>query len=75
MGHVARVGYRREAYRDLVRKPECKRPLGKLRRRWENNIKIGLQDVGWKGTDWIALTEDRDRWRLLGNALMNFRFP
>jgi hypothetical protein len=53
--------------------PEGKRPLGRPRRRWEGNIKMGLQQVGCGGMDWIDLAEDRDRWRTLVNALMNLR--
>ena len=56
-------------------KPEGKRTLRKPRRRWENNIKMDLQDVGCGFMDWIELTQDRDRWRALVNALMNLRVP
>jgi len=59
----------------LVEKPEGKRPLGRPRRRWEENIKIDLHEVRCGGVDWIELAEDRDRWRALLNALMNIRFP
>jgi hypothetical protein len=55
----------------LARKPEGKRPLTKSRRRWEDNIKMDLQEVGWGGMDWIELAQNRDRWRALVNALMN----
>jgi hypothetical protein len=58
----------------LVGRPEGRRPLGRPRRRWEDNIKIDIQDVG-KGMDWIELTEGRDRWRSLVNAVMNLRVP
>ena len=68
-GHVARMGERRGAYRILVGKPEGKRPLGRPRRRWEDNIKMNLQEVGCGGTDWIDLAQDRDRWQALVNAL------
>jgi hypothetical protein len=74
-GHVARVGERRGAYRALVEKPEGRRPLGRPRRRWEDNIKIDLLEVGWRGMDWINLTQDKDRWRTLVNAVMNLRVP
>ena len=64
MGHVARMGERIGVGRVLVGKPEGKRPLGRPRRRWEDNIKMDLQEVGW-GIDWIRLAQDRDRWRAL----------
>ena len=67
-------GERRGVYRVLMGKPEGKRPLGRPRRRWKDNIKMGLQEVGW-GMDWIDLAQDRDRWRALVNAVMNLRFP
>jgi hypothetical protein len=74
-GHVARLGERRGVYRVLMGKHEEKRPLGRLRRRWEDNIKMDLQEVGCGVLDWIELAEDRDRWRGLVNALMNLRCP
>jgi len=73
--HVARIGERRGVYRVFVGKPEGKRPLGRPRRRWENNIKIDLQEVGCGGMDWIELAQDRDRWRALVNRVMNLRVP
>jgi hypothetical protein len=69
------MGERRGAYRVLVGKPEGRRPLGRPRRRWEDNIKIDLQEVGWGDMDWINLAQDRDRWRALVNAVMNLRVP
>ena len=72
-GHVARMGGR-GVHRVLVGKPEGKRPLGRPRRRWEDNIKMDLQEVGGSG-DWMELAQDRDRWRALVNTLMNIRFP
>jgi len=65
----------RGVYRVLVGKPEGNKPLGRPRLRWENNIKMDLQEVGCGGMDWIELAEDRDRWRALVNAVMNLRFP
>jgi len=62
---------RRGVYKVLVGKPEGKRPLGRPRRRWEDNIKMDLQDVGCGGVDWIDLAQDRDRWRVPENAGMN----
>jgi hypothetical protein len=64
---------RRGMYRVLVRKPEGKRPLGKLRHRWEDNIRTDLQEVGCGGMDWIGLAQDRDRWWAIVNAVMNLR--
>ena len=72
-GHVARMGDRRGVYRVLVGKPEGKRPLGRPRSRWENNVKMDLQEVGCGGVDWIELAPDRDRWRALVSAVMNYR--
>ena len=74
-GHVARMGEGRGVYRILVGKPEGKRPLRRPRRRWEDNIKKDLQEVGCGGTDWIELAHYRDRWRALVNAVMNLRVP
>jgi len=73
--HVARMGEGKGVYRVLVGKPEGKRPLGRSRRRWEDNIKMDLQEVGCGGIDWIELAQDKDRWRALVNAVMNLRVP
>ncbi|KAJ4450967.1 hypothetical protein ANN_02402 [Periplaneta americana] len=74
-GHVARMGESRNAYRVLVVRPEGKRPLGKPRRRWEDNIKMDLREVGYDDRDWINLAQDRDRWRAYVRAAMNLRVP
>jgi hypothetical protein len=69
------MGERIGVYRVLVGKPAGKRPLGRPRRRWEDNIKMDLQEVGCGGVEWIDLAQDRDRWRALVNAVMNLRVP
>ncbi|KAJ4450519.1 hypothetical protein ANN_01946 [Periplaneta americana] len=71
--HVARMGESRNAYRVLVGRPEGKRPLGRPRRRWEDNIKMDLREVGYDDRDWINLAQDRDRWRAYVRAAMNLR--
>ena len=75
VGYVAHMGEWRGVYRVLVGKPEGKRLLGRPRRRWVDNIKMDLQEVGCAGIDWIELTQDRDRWRTLVSAVMNLRVP
>ena len=70
---MARMGEKRGVHRVLVGKPEGKRPRGRPRRRWEDNIKMDLQEVGGGGGDWMELVQDRDRWRALVNTVMNFR--
>ena len=75
VGHVARMGERRGVYRVLVGKPEGKRPLGIPRRRWEDNIKMDLQEVRCGGMDWIELAQDMARWRALVSAVMNLGVP
>jgi hypothetical protein len=71
VGHAARLGERRGVCGVLVGKPEGKRPLGKSMHRWEDNIKMDLQEVGCRGMDCIILAQDRDRWQALVNAVMN----
>ncbi|KAJ4429019.1 hypothetical protein ANN_26015 [Periplaneta americana] len=73
-GHVARMGKSRNAYRVLVGRPEGKRPLGRPRCRWENDIKMDLREVGYDGRDWINLAQDRDQWRAYVRAAMNLWF-
>jgi len=65
----------RSVYRVLVGKPKGKRPLGRPRRRWEDNNKMDLQEVGCGGVDWIKLAQNMDRWRALVNPVMNLRAP
>jgi hypothetical protein len=74
-GHVERMGEGRGAYRILVGRPEGRRPLARPRRRWEDNIKIDLQEVGLGGMDWIDMAQNRDRWQALVSAVMNLRVP
>jgi hypothetical protein len=75
MGHVARMGETRSAYKILVGKSEGKRPLGRLRRRREDNIKIDRREIGWNGVNWIHLAQGKYRWRTLANMIMNVRVP
>ena len=74
-GNVARMGEEMVVYRALVVKPEGKRPLGRPRRRWVDNIRMDLQEVGCGYMDWIGLAQDRDSWRTLLSAVMNLRVP
>jgi hypothetical protein len=74
-GHVARMGEDRVVHRMLVGKPERKRPLGRPRRRWEDNIKMDLQEVGGGCGDCMDLAQDRDRWRALVGTVRDFRVP
>ena len=70
---MARMGEERRVHRVLVGKPEGTRPLGRPRRRWEDNIKMDLHEVGGSDGDWMELAQDRDRWRALVSTVMNFR--
>jgi hypothetical protein len=74
-GHLARMGEKRNAYRLLVGKPEGRRPLGRPRRKWVDDDRMDLVEVGWGDVDWIGLAEDRDRWRALVNSVLNLRVP
>ena len=74
-GACSTYGARKGVFRVLVGKSEGKRPLGRPRRRWEDNIKMDFQEVGCEGMDWIELTQDRDRWQALVNAVLNFQVP
>jgi hypothetical protein len=68
-------GERGNVYRILVRKPEGRRPLGRPRRRWVDNIKMDFREIAWDGIDWIHLAQDRDQWRSLVNTVLNVRVP
>jgi len=74
-GNVACMGEERWVYRVLVGTPERRRPLGRPRGRWVDNIRMDLQEVGCGYMDWIGLTQDRDRWRMFVSAVMNLRVP
>jgi hypothetical protein len=74
-GHVARMGDKRNVYRLLVGQPQGKRPLGRPRRSWIDNIKMDLLEIGVNVVDWIGLAQDRYRWRALVNSVMNLRVP
>jgi hypothetical protein len=69
------MGAKRNAYRMLVGKPEVKRPLGRTRSRWMDNIKMDLREIGWGGMDWIDLTQDKNQWSALVNTVKNFWVP
>jgi hypothetical protein len=74
-GHVARMGEQRGVYRVLVGKPEGRRPLGRPRCRWVDNIRMDLKEVRYGDMDWIGLAQDRDRWWTIVSAVMNLRVP
>jgi hypothetical protein len=74
-GACSTYGGEERCIQDLVGRPGGRRPLGRPRRRWEDNIKMYLQEVGWGGMVWIEMAQDRDRWRALVNAVMNLRVP
>jgi hypothetical protein len=74
-GHVALLGGGRVVYRGLEGKPNGKIPLARPKRRWEDNLKMNVQEVGCGGMDWIELAQGRDKWRALVNAVMNLRIP
>jgi hypothetical protein len=74
-GHVARMEEKMNAYRILVRKPEGKRLLGRPRRRWVDNIRINLGEIGCDGVEWIDMAQDRDQWRALVNTVLNLWVP
>jgi hypothetical protein len=74
-GYLTRMGEEKGVYRFLVGKPEGRRSLARPRRRWVENIRMDLQEVGCGYMDWIGLDQDRDRWRTLVSAVMNFRVP
>jgi hypothetical protein len=74
-GHVARMGEKRNAYRLLMGKPEGKRPLGRPRHTWVDNIRMDLGEVGWSDVDWIGLAQDKNRWGALVNSVLNLPVP
>jgi hypothetical protein len=74
-GHVARMGEKRNAYRILVGKPDGKRPLGRPRHRWLDNIKMYLREIGWDEVDWMVMAQVRNQLRALVNTVLNLRVP
>jgi hypothetical protein len=75
VGHVARMGEKRNAYRILVGKPEGKRQLGRPKRRWVDNIKMDLREIGWDRVDWMDMAQDRAQWRALLDTVLNLGVP
>jgi hypothetical protein len=75
VGHAAQMGEKRNTYSLVVGKPEGKRPLGRQRRRWVDNIRMDLGEMGWGDVDWIGLAQDRNRWGALVNSVLNLQFP
>jgi hypothetical protein len=73
--HVSRMGEKKNTHKILVGKPEGKRPLGRPRRRWVDNIKMDLREIGWDGVDWMDMVQDRDQWKALVNTVLNLRVP
>jgi hypothetical protein len=73
IGHVARIGAKKNASRILVGKPEGKRTLGRQIRRWVDNIKMDFREIGWGDMDWIDLSQDRDQWKALVNTVTKLR--
>jgi hypothetical protein len=71
----SRMGEKRTAYRILVGKREGRRLLGRQRRKWVNNIKMDLREIGWNGVDWIDMAQNRDQWRAFVNTVLNLRVP
>jgi hypothetical protein len=74
-GACSTNGEKRNAYRILVGKPEGKRPVGRSRRWWVDNINMDLRELGWDGVDWMHMAQDRDQWRALVNTVLNLRVP
>jgi hypothetical protein len=74
-GHVARRRKKRNAYRILVGKPVGKRPLGRPRRMWVDNMKTDIREIEWDGVDWIDMAQDRDQWRAIVNTILDLRVP
>jgi hypothetical protein len=74
-GYVARIGEKRNAFSLLVGKPERKRPLGRPRRKWVDNVRVDLLELVWSDVDWIGLAQNRNSLRALGNSVLNLRFP